>query len=79
MIPDTVAVFLPSVDPSWTTYGKYGESVTEGPNGKTDFQYGFYTYAHPTYDPGGWKLYALLNGFPLLPIPKCVCYGTVVF
>lgn len=79
VIPDNIAVFIPEVDNSWTHYIRGGETVTEGPNGVTEFRRGMYAYAYPEHDPSGWNLHTLHNGFPALPVPKAIAYGTVVF
>lgn len=79
VIPENIAVFMPEVDNSWVHYMRGGETVTEGPNGVTDFRMGFYPYAYPDHNPAGWRLHTVHNGFPALPVPKTICYGTVVF
>ena len=79
LIPDTMAAFVPPVDGTWTTYGKYAEAVTEGPNGKVGLQAGFYMWGYPYHEPSGWNLCSIMNGFPLLLVPKGLMTPTVVF
>lgn len=79
LIPDTHAVFLPEIDSSWATYMRGGETVTEGPNGAREFRTGFYPYSYPEFDPSGYNLCAVHNGFPVNPIPKAIAYGLCVY
>lgn len=78
LIGENDAVFIPEVNDTWAHYIRGCEYVTEGPNGTRSLRYGFYPWAYPSHNPSGWRLNAVLNGFPANPIPKAIAYGTVI-
>ena len=69
------AIFTPSPDPSWITYGEGSEMVTEGPNGVRAERMGIYPYAYPSHDPSGFNMTGIGNGIPHLYVPAAVAYG----
>lgn len=77
LIEDNHVAFLPEPDRQWVEYIRGGEDVTEGPNGPTSFQYGFYPYSYPTHHPSGTVLAAVFNGIPSLKRPKAIAYADV--
>lgn len=77
MIDNDYAAFLPEINDSWSIYIRGGEEVVEGPNGAQSFQYGFYPYSYPEFDPAGHNLCMVHNGFPANPVPKAIAYGKI--
>lgn len=77
MIDNDYAAFLPEINDSWAIYIRGGEEVVEGPNGAQSFQYGFYPYSYPEFDPAGHNLCMVHNGFPANPVPKAIAYGKI--
>lgn len=75
LLEDDHAIFMPEPNPRWVEYIVGGERVTEGPNGRKSFQYGFYPYSYPTHHPSGRVLAAVFNGLPSLLRPKAIAYG----
>lgn len=72
LIADDQVNFLPTPDSSWVTYLNGGEVVTEGPNGPRAFHHGFYAYGYVSWNPSGWNLCTVMNGFPQLFIPGAI-------
>jgi len=70
--------FIPSPNQMWVQYLNGGEVVTEGPMGVRAFRSGFYPYGYPTWDPSGWNLCTVHNGFPALYVPAAIATADVV-
>ncbi len=77
LIEDNHVMFFPEPRPDWAQYIRGGETVTEGPNGARAFHFGYYPYAYPSFEPSGWNMSHVHNGFPALKRPKAVAYADV--
>lgn len=77
LIADDQVTFMPTPSPSWVQYCNGGETVTEGPNGVRAFRYGAYFYGYATWEPSGWNLCAIHNGFPMLYNPNAILNADV--
>ena len=78
LIANDNVTFLPTPNPPWVQYLNGGEVVTEGPNGTRAFRSGFYAYGFPAWNPSGWNLCTVHNGFPALYIPQAIATADVV-
>lgn len=72
LIANDQVTFIPQPDPSWCQYLNGGEVVTEGPKGTAAFRHGFYAYGYEAWNPSGWNLCAVHNGFPCVYIPAAI-------
>lgn len=72
LIADDQATMFPTPSSRWVQYLNGGEVVTEGPNGTRAFRTGHYAYGYPSWDPSGWNLCHVHNGFPALYIPAAI-------
>jgi hypothetical protein len=73
---DQVNLF-PTPSPAWVQYCNGGEVVTEGPNGVRAFRHGAYFYGYAGWDPSGWNLCSVHNGFPMLYNPNAIINADV--
>lgn len=73
---DQVSMF-PTPSSAWCQYLNGGEVVTEGPGGTRAFRHGAYFYGYPGWDPSGWNLCEVHNGFPAVYIPGAIVYADV--
>jgi hypothetical protein len=69
--------FMPTPNPSWVQYYNGSEVVTEGPNGVMALRRGYYPYAYPSWNPSGWVLGQVHNGFPALYVPSAIATADV--
>jgi hypothetical protein len=72
LIADDQVTFFPTPSPEWCQYLNGGEVVTEGPNGVRAFRHGYYAYGYANWNPSGWTLNHVHNGFPALYIPGAI-------
>lgn len=72
LIANDQVTFFPTPSPAWCQYLNGGEVITEGPNGTREFRTGFYAYGYPQWEPSGWNLCTVMNGFPALYIPGAI-------
>lgn len=72
LIADDQVSFFPEPDSSWVQYMNGGEVVTEGPRGVSGFRHGYYGYGYESWDPSGWNLCQVHNGFPIAYIPGAI-------
>lgn len=77
LIADDQVTFIPAPNSNWVQYLNGGEVVTEGPNGARSFRTGYYAYGYATWDPSGWMLNNLHNGFPALYVPTAIANADV--
>lgn len=77
LVQDDQVSFFPTPSPAWVQYCNGGEVVTEGPAGVRAFRNGFYAYGYPSWDPSGWNLCTVHNGFPMLYIPGAIATADV--
>lgn len=77
LIADDQVTFIPTPNASWVQYLNGGEVVTEGPNGTRAFRSGAYFYGYPTWEPSGWNLCEVHNGFPALYNPNAIATADV--
>lgn len=78
-IPDTAAIFLPDPSPDWAEFYNGSEVVAENVMSAGDVRYGLSAWTTRVIDPAGFELKSLDIGLPVLYIPNCIAYGTVVF
>ena len=73
---DQLTLF-PTPSPNWVQYCNGGEVITEGPQGVRAFRHGAYFYGYASWDPSGWNLCSVHNGFPMLYIPAAIINADV--
>jgi len=77
-IDGTHAIFTP--DPGdWCGAIEGSEIVRENIMAAGTEQYGMYAWTEPCTQPAGFELLTVDNFLPALYVPKCVCYGLVVY
>lgn len=76
---DTVALFTPDPSPDWAEWYNGSEIVAENVMDPGSERYGLSAWTTRTIDPAGFQMKALDVGIPVLYVPKCVAFATVVF
>lgn len=79
LIDDDSAFFTTEVGPEVVQLWQCGEPVVEEWNSRVSYQVGEYHYYEPKGNPAVYQGFSLLNVLPILKVPACFCYGTVVF
>ena len=78
-IPDENAIFMPEPSNDWVGWINASEYVKENVMDAGNQVFGFHSWTTNVIDPAGVELKMLDNGLPVLYVPKCIAYGTVVF
>tara|TARA_Y100000310_G_scaffold302852_1_gene340633 strand:+ start:342 stop:1496 length:1155 start_codon:yes stop_codon:yes gene_type:complete len=78
-VPDTNAIFMPEPSNDWCGWINASEYVKENVMDAGNQVFGFHSWTTNVIDPAGVELKMLDNGLPVLYVPKCIAYGTVVF
>lgn len=79
VIPNEVAVFMPTPDSSWAQMWHGGELISEDVGRPMTMKMGFNAWKSFTIEPTAINLVALLNALPVPYIEKAWAYGTTVF
>jgi len=76
---DTHATFLPDIDATWFEMHEGSEIVRENVLDPGTERYGLSAWVEPHTQPAGFEMISVDNCLPVLYVPKCVAYGTVVY
>lgn len=76
---DTHALFLPDPSPDWAEWYNGSEIVAENVADPGSERFGLSAWTTRTIDPAGFQMKALDVGIPVLYVPKCIAYGSVIY
>ena len=78
-VPDGMAIFATTPDPTWTKLYLGGEYVVENPGQPAVLRSGYWFWPEYKTQPSCVELIGLLNAIPLLYVPAVLAPATVIF